>query len=103
MVRHHLRDLHAGTALREQAVDEHDEPVVSVPDAGPALVDVHHVDDDLLADLHGLLFQVRDGHVVVVAPLRATPVAVVLTPESFDSLGETRTVVREGAVGHAVR
>jgi hypothetical protein len=36
----------------------------------------------------------------VVTPLRPAPITVVLTPETFDSFREARTLLREGAIGH---
>jgi hypothetical protein len=48
-------------------------------------VDVLDVDDDLLADLDGLLFEVPDRLAVVGAPLGTASVAVVLTAHAFDA------------------
>lgn len=71
-----------------------------MPDTSATFVDVLNLDDDLLAHLDGLLFKLRNRHIVVITPLSPTPVAIMLTAEPFDSLGEAWAVVRERTIRH---
>ena len=81
-----------GAAIHVAATTEAERDVVAVWEQILGIEPIG-VDDDFFARLHWLLFELVDGHVVMVAPLGTPAIAVVLTAHALDSLGEAGAVV----------